>query len=186
VPDDVLFVVRAMAPLPGVYHPEDQGQHHRRRDHHQADVNPPAVPPQARAVVLLDGCERVADEGAVLQLNQERAVLIQPSANSYATFHLTVDPRGNTTHRGANLSSLDSFRLALKAPVNLQFVQRDTNRLSIFKPTEYSTCEKRNNITKDSTSAALSKVTSPLVQVRLFRSGVNGLHRRGISGPDWL
>lgn len=133
LPDDELLAVRPVAPLPCVYYPEDQGQHHSGRDHHQADVDPLAVPPQAWAVVLVDVCERITDEGAVLQLNEKRAVLVQPLANSYASLHLPVNPRGDTTHRGANLSSLNSGRLTLKSLINLQFMQ--SYESIIFKPT---------------------------------------------------
>ena len=102
---DELLVVHAVAPLPRVDHPEDQGQHHCCRDHHQADVHPLAVPLQARAVVLIDGGECVADEGAVLQLNEERAILVQPLAHSHTRRHLAIDPGGDTPHRGADLGS---------------------------------------------------------------------------------
>lgn len=102
---DELLVVHAVAPLPRVDHPEDEGQHHRRRDHHQPDVHPLAVPLQAGAVVPVDGRERVAHERAVLQLNQERPVLVQPLAHRHARRHLTVDLGGHAPRRGADLGS---------------------------------------------------------------------------------
>lgn len=101
----VLFAVRTVAPLPGVDHPEDEGEHNGRRNHHQADVNPFAVPLQARAVVLVDVGEGVADESAVLQLDQEGPILIQPLAHIHARCHLTENRWGNTAHGSAYLSS---------------------------------------------------------------------------------
>lgn len=184
----VRLVVRPVAPLPGVDHPEDEGQHHRRGHQHQPDVHPLAVPLQPRAVVLADVAEGVAHEGAVLQLHQERAVLVQPQAHVHARRHLPEDPRGQPAHRRAHLGSRHRPGLALKAPEDLHSVRADKPLPMLFRVSPKCSDPKVQLTATNYTITwvALSKVTSPRAQVRLLRLGPNGLQSVGISGPDWL
>lgn len=100
-----LLVVLAVSSLSGVDHPEDQREHHSARNHGQAYVDPSTVFSKIRAIVLVDGGERLANERAVLQLGQERAVVVQAEAHADCCGHLPVDAWCEAAYAGAYLGS---------------------------------------------------------------------------------
>lgn len=105
---------RAPPPLPRVHHPEDDGHHDGAGDEEQAEVDVPAVELEARAVVVADRRERLPDEAAVLELHQERAVLVQPLADARRRRHLPVRRRRHPPLRRAHLGPGRPGGLALE------------------------------------------------------------------------
>ena len=113
-PQSQLLAQGAPPPVPCVHHPEDDGQHDAGGDDDEADVDVPAVLLEAGAVVVGDGRERLPHEGAVLQLHQERAELVQALADARRRRHLAVRRRRDAPRRGAHLRPRRPRGLALE------------------------------------------------------------------------
>nr|GMD44057.1 putative retrotransposon polyprotein [Ipomoea batatas] len=115
--------VDAVLSLSSIYDPESEREHDCNSHNYESDINPLAVAPQARAVCFVYFVESNSDEIAVLQIDQELTVMVQPEAHVHRGGHLAVDFRSQTPCCYAYVARRARRDLAYTGTPHLRFVK---------------------------------------------------------------
>lgn len=112
--------IQMLLPLPSVNNPQNHRQHHGSRNYFQSDVDPLTVSCQTGAMVHVNVVENLVGECAVLQLRQERSVVVESVAYVYCSRHLPVEcrcqaSRGRADSRRRDLTDVATPDLSVTA-----------------------------------------------------------------------